>query len=604
MDTGQKYTEIVLLDMEKELGTVYSQASKDVQKKLDNYLLKFEAKDIAKQELLTKGEITEAEYKQWRTGQVMISKRWEEMEEVLSRDMTNANVIASSIINDHTPEAYAIGMNYGTFTVEKGSLLNTSFSLYDRNTVERLMRDDPDLLPKASINIPKDRRWNKQHINSAVLQGVLQGEDIRTVSKRLQSVTDMNRNSAIRNARTMMTSAENGGRMDSYRRAERMGIKVEKQWLATPDGRTRHSHAAQDGEHVPLDEEFANGLMFPGDMDGDPREVYNCRCTMVALVEDAEGSELPLDIDLEDMDYEDWLDEHEGGFDVVEGIDITGTWTRRESEFDFEIEDVINAQGFDGLPKVVKADEFDKYVKDSNLLMERGYTAPTQEALDLYKKELREGKFYVDTRKEDIDAWGGGMYTTPNFSGIEDDRMHRISYEFYGKGRGKNPYGSVDIMTMTKDANIVDYDDIRKQYDEYKKEIVNTKNPISDKERYEKSVFDKYKGKLSQNNEEKANVFFNFQMGNGKTSFDEASDAYSVLTDNDKKVIKEMVKEANSPSLMNEFSKKNDGLKYEFNDIGAFTAARGYDAISLKEGALGTPELIVFNRTKLIIKGE
>lgn len=424
MDAGQKYTDIVLLDMEKELGTVYSQASKDVQKKLDNYLLKFEAKDIAKQELLAKGEITEAEYKQWRTGQVMISKRWEEMEEVLSRDMTNANVIASSIINDHTPEAYAIGMNYGTFTVEKGSLLNTSFSLYDRNTVERLMRDDPDLLPKASINIPKDRRWNKQHINSAVLQGVLQGEDIRTVSKRLQSVTDMNRNSAIRNARTMMTSAENGGRMDSYRRAERMGIKVEKQWLATPDGRTRHSHAAQDGEHVPLDEEFANGLMFPGDMDGDPREVYNCRCTMVAVIEDAEGSELPLDIDLEDMDYEDWLDEHEGGFDVVEGIDITGTWTRRESQFDFEIEDVINAQGFDGLPRVVSPEEFDKAVKRANggngFIAQRTYSAPDKEILDAYRDQLYHGKWYVDCSTGGA-QYGRGMYCAADYNGVLSD---------------------------------------------------------------------------------------------------------------------------------------------------------------------------------------
>lgn len=314
MDAGQKYTDIVLLDIEKELGTVYSQASKDVQKKLDDYLLKFEAKDIAKQELLAKGEITEAEYKQWRTGQIMISKRWEEMEEVLSRDMTNVNVIASSIINEHTPEAYAIGMNYGTFQVEKGSLLNTSFTLYDRSTVERLLKDDPDLLPKAKINIPKDRRWNKQHINSAILQGVLQGEDIKTVSKRLQGVTDMNKYSAIRNARTMMTSCENGGRIDSYKRAEEIGIKVEKQWLATPDGRTRHSHAAQDGEHVPVDEEFGNGLMFPGDPDGDPREVYNCRCTMVALVEETDPSVNPNEVDrytdLEDMDYDEWLEEH------------------------------------------------------------------------------------------------------------------------------------------------------------------------------------------------------------------------------------------------------------------------------------------------------
>lgn len=82
---------------------------------------------------------------------------------------------------------------------------------------------------------------------------------------------------AIRNARTMMTSAENGGRFNSYLRAEDLGISMEKQWLATLDGRTRHSHAAQDGEHVPIKEEFSNGLMFPADPDGDdPREIYNC----------------------------------------------------------------------------------------------------------------------------------------------------------------------------------------------------------------------------------------------------------------------------------------------------------------------------------------
>lgn len=311
MDAGQKQTDKILKDMEKEIGGVYSQASKETQAKLDEYLRKFEVKDGIKRDLLAKGEITEAEYKQWRTGQIMISKRWEEMEEVLSRDMTNANLISASVINNHTPEAYAIGMNYGTFEIEKGSLLNTSFSLYDRGTVERLMKDNPDLLPKARIDIPKDVQWNKHKINSAVLQGVLQGEDIRTVSRRLQSVTDMNRHSAVRNARTMMTSAENGGRLDSYRRAGGMGIKLEKQWMATNDGRTRHSHAAQDGEHVPVDEEFGNGLMFPADPSGDPREVYNCRCTMVAMIEDAEGSELPVDIDLEDMDYEDWLEEHD-----------------------------------------------------------------------------------------------------------------------------------------------------------------------------------------------------------------------------------------------------------------------------------------------------
>lgn len=314
MDAGQIQVDKQLKSMERKINKVYSQASKEVQAKLDDYMRRFKIKDEIKRKALKKGQITEDEYKQWRLGQIMIGKRWEEMQTVLAQDLTNANRIAASMINDHTPDAYAIGSNYATFEVEVGSMLNTSFTLYDRHTVERLVKENPKLLPKARVDIPKDLRWNKQKLNSAITQGVLQGEDLNKVSRRLRSVTDMDRSSAIRNARTMMTSAENGGRFNSYLRAEDLGISIEKQWLATLDGRTRHSHAAQDGEHVPVKEEFSNGLMFPADPDGDPREVYNCRCTMVAVVGETDPtvnpSEVYRDSRLEDMDYEDWIEEH------------------------------------------------------------------------------------------------------------------------------------------------------------------------------------------------------------------------------------------------------------------------------------------------------
>lgn len=55
-----------------------------------------------------------------------------------------------------------------------------------------------------------------------------------------------------------------------------------KQWLSAEDDDVRPSHAAVDGEVVPVDEPFSNGLMYPGDPDGDPDEVINCRCTMIA----------------------------------------------------------------------------------------------------------------------------------------------------------------------------------------------------------------------------------------------------------------------------------------------------------------------------------
>jgi len=52
--------------------------------------------------------------------------------------------------------------------------------------------------------------------------------------------------------------------------------EVDKQWIAIEDNRTRHSHSLVDGEKRALDDQFSNGLMFPGDPEGGPEEVINC----------------------------------------------------------------------------------------------------------------------------------------------------------------------------------------------------------------------------------------------------------------------------------------------------------------------------------------
>jgi SPP1 gp7 family putative phage head morphogenesis protein len=121
-------------------------------------------------------------------------------------------------------------------------------------------------------------------INAETLQGILQGESMDKIAKRLRNVQEMNKTQAIRSARTIVTGAENKGRQDSYARAEADGIILQKEWLATNDGRTRHSHAVLDGAIVDQDKKFDNGLMYPGDPSGRPEEVYNCRCTLVAKV--------------------------------------------------------------------------------------------------------------------------------------------------------------------------------------------------------------------------------------------------------------------------------------------------------------------------------
>lgn len=311
-DLGHKETDEALGKLERRIKKVYVQAYEETEAKLQDYLSRFAAKDKIKTEQLRAGKITQDEYNYWRKGQVMIGKRWQEMVDSLAADYTNANRLAMAMVGDSLPGVYALNHDYGTFQVEKGSMVDTSYTLYDRSTVERLIRDNPNLLPKAKVNVSKDLRWNKQHVNNAVLQGILQGESNDKIASRLQTVTSMNHAAAIRNARTMTTGAENAGRTDSYKRAAEMGIELEQEWLATLDGRTRDSHRALDGERIPLAKDkwhpakFSNGCRYPGDPEGPAWEVYNCRCTLVVAIKDIDQSDAPRNSKLGSMSYEEW----------------------------------------------------------------------------------------------------------------------------------------------------------------------------------------------------------------------------------------------------------------------------------------------------------
>lgn len=327
MDEAHEETERLLQDLEQRITAEYRQAAEELEEKCNDYFRRYKIKDQIKRQQLANGEITQAEYDYWRTGQILIGERWKEMRDTLAKDLTHTNEIAAEMINRELPQIYAINHNYGTFEIERGSLLNTSYTLYSRETVERLIRDNPDLLPQARVDIPKDGKWNRQKIQSAITQGVLQGESIDKIAHRLQRVTNMNRVAAIRNARTMTTSAQNGGRINAYRRAESMGIKTLKVWLATPDSRVRDSHARLDGEERETEEEFSNGCYYPGDPNGDPAEVYNCRCRMITQVKgtpridvtDLSQRHSGLSRDYvggENMTYQDWKDYHSDDPDV------------------------------------------------------------------------------------------------------------------------------------------------------------------------------------------------------------------------------------------------------------------------------------------------
>ena len=269
----------------------------------------FKQKDKERQAQVARGELTQQEYNNWRRGQIIVGRRWEEMRDVLAEDMHNVNDIARSVVYGHLPEVYALNHNYGTFEIEQKAMIDTSYVLYDRQTVERL---EPNSKVARAIAAGKDIAWNKKKVQSELLQGILQGEAITDIARRMQNVTGSNYSNSVRYARTMYTGAENAGRVASYKRAEKMGIEMEQQWVATLDGRTRHSHRQLDGKRIKVGGTFPNGCRFPGDPQGKPSEVYNCRCTlisqMVGLEHDLSGRSLAK---LDGKSYEEWKNEHQ-----------------------------------------------------------------------------------------------------------------------------------------------------------------------------------------------------------------------------------------------------------------------------------------------------
>lgn len=290
-DEAHRMTDAELADLEKRIGRIYGEAAKDVQGKVDKYFQQFAKRDAEQKTLLDAGEITAEEYKQWRLAQMGRGERFQSLQKGLAERMTQANEVATKYINDATPGVYSLNRNYGAYTIEKYAG-NVGFDLWDEQTVKRLIVEQPQLMPnypqEKAVKRGIDLKYGQQQVTKQVTTGILQGESIKDISDRLTwNIPEMNRNSAIRAARTAVTGAQNAGRQDSYEAAEEMGIELEREWVATLDNRTRHTHAELDGQVVGVDEQFeveGYKIMYPGDPDAVPEMVYNCRCTTIARV--------------------------------------------------------------------------------------------------------------------------------------------------------------------------------------------------------------------------------------------------------------------------------------------------------------------------------
>ena len=294
--TPDDLTDKELEALEKRIAEVYKQAEKDLQKEVNEYFAKFKVRDKEMQALADAGEITQAELQQWRLTQMGRGQRFEALRDKVAERYTQANEVAIAYVNDATPSIYSLNRNYEAYTIEK-AVGSCDFTLWDESTVRRLLVEEPDLMPyypqsralKRGIDLDYGKSQITKYVTSGIIRGLAPG---KIANELMTSMTGMNRDSAVRAARTGVTAAQNAGRLDSYIAAEKMGIQIKRRWVCTKDARTRLDHGLADGQIVVgTKKPFIVGgykMMFPGDssMGAPGHEIYNCRCTTRTVEKD------------------------------------------------------------------------------------------------------------------------------------------------------------------------------------------------------------------------------------------------------------------------------------------------------------------------------
>ena len=326
-DIAHAKTDQKLEEMEKRLSAIYSGVEKTVQKKMANYAKSIDEKS---EELLQAYKDAETEDEKQKAKKAYIrfysklvkSKEFVSLAAAVADDLYKANVEASAYINSQTPSIYALNYNYINAEMAKDidgfkpqEITDTEAEKYSGYT-------------KQTVDKKKDTDWNKDNLKKSVLAGSLLLLGAYAIMKRsANNAVEKNRNSASMHSEGMGTDAENKARLDGMYRASDIGVKVQKQWRATLDNRTRDSHRSLDNETIDIDATFDNGLKYPREPGGALSEICNCRCrlryvtpytkyeTRSARLGEVRGSYKKdssfrgtKSIEIENMSYAEWME--------------------------------------------------------------------------------------------------------------------------------------------------------------------------------------------------------------------------------------------------------------------------------------------------------
>lgn len=141
------------------------------------------------------------------------------------------------------------------------------------------------LAAEGAVMVREITETTRRTIRRVLRKGVDAGEGVAELARRLRrDWPDVGRVRAEAIVRTEVMAASNAAASwGAEAAAEEFDLELEKEWIATADGRTRDTHRALDGERVGLGEDFDVGghpAAYPGDARLPAKERVRCRCAV------------------------------------------------------------------------------------------------------------------------------------------------------------------------------------------------------------------------------------------------------------------------------------------------------------------------------------
>jgi len=142
-------------------------------------------------------------------------------------------------------------------------------------------------LAKKDLKVVGINDVTKEELRRLLVDATADSLTVSETGRKIRDMfDDMSTTRAETIARTEVVGANNAGGLEGFRQS---GVVEKKEWLSVQDESVRDSHGPAplgvDGQVVPLDALFSNGLDAPGG-DGPPEETINCRCTILPVLED------------------------------------------------------------------------------------------------------------------------------------------------------------------------------------------------------------------------------------------------------------------------------------------------------------------------------